>query len=199
MLVLWTLFDLCTCWALDSSSWVHRKFMTLHMHTCDNRSLSVILSCHHHLRLLSLILLLFLVTMTGLPSNSFSAAHTLAPSVFFSFCCSVFFFFVLLHSASHVVTQQLLPCLSSNSQWVTPFLSLSFFFSLLETENYINEEVLTAHCFIMWPGSKQKCLNINCSNGLLGVIGSKRTKWNGNNGFFFVSKSTKSSVCVFVF
>lgn len=127
VLVLWTLFDLCTCWALDSSSWVHRKFMTLHMHTCDNRSLSAILSCHHHLRLLSLILLLFLVTMTGLPSNSFSAAHTLAPSVFFSFCCSVFFF-VLLHSASHVVTQQLLPCLSSNSQWVTPFLSLSFFF-----------------------------------------------------------------------
>lgn len=29
VLVLWTLFDSCTCWSLDASLWVHLKFTTL--------------------------------------------------------------------------------------------------------------------------------------------------------------------------
>lgn len=119
-----------------------------------------------------------------------SFSLSVAPSFFF-----LFYFTLPVMLLRNSYFPVFLPILNESHL----FSHFHFFFSLLETENYINEEVLTAHCFIMWPGSKQKCLNINCSNGLLGVIGSKRTKWNGNNGFFFVSKSTKSSVCIFVF
>ncbi len=128
VLVLWTQFDSCTCWALDASLWVHSKFMTWRTHTCGNpHSLSLILSSHNHLRLLSLILSYFLVSIchqTRLPFYSFSLTHI--PFLLLL----VYLSFVFLGCANHQSVPSFLPILSESHF----FFSLSFL-SLLEKKD----------------------------------------------------------------
>lgn len=90
-------------------------------HTRDNPcSSSMILSSHHHLRLLSPVLTLLLVLMchkTWLPFISFSVTHTFSPS--FSLSVTLSFSIVLCSSLVFSIIR-----------WVTPFLLLSFPFFL---------------------------------------------------------------------